>query len=629
WRQLRFSFTKRSTFWQKKIIGLKKFFIFALPSVRYAITITSIDNTQSDKFQLTNPSPHLMQKPTSSIHNDSPNIKKSWINNIIIFISENLVEPLLIACRFTYLLILFLPLIIGSPIIFFGSRLPENGNERAGTILWYRMLVHQMESAGPTFIKLAQWAASRTDIFPVEMCSQLSKLHSSVGPHPFNDTKRIIEKAFNKPFHEIFSEFDPIPIGIAKIHPEILPTECYKNYQENSRAVTKKRFNVPTGFPTVAVKVLHPTAEKTIQRDLKILMFFAELFNSLPNMQWLSLPEEVTKFGEMMRDQLDLRIEAINLLDFQKNFKNNRFVKFPMPVVEYSTKDILIEEFEEGLPIKLVLKQGGGRMLILYNFVHADLHPGNIIVKFIKPNIFSFLQFYNTKTMNDDELFNTYETEIATKRLLECSHDKELWRNELVKLCNEGYQPQLIFIDAGLATSLNETNRKNFLDLFQAVAEFDGYKAGQLMIERCKTPELVVSGDIFALKMQHLVLSVKSITLQLGKFRIADILKSVLQMVRHHHVKLEGDFVNIIISILVLEGIGRQLDPDLDLLKNALPILRKLGTLEARRGIKEVSGEGAWMLKFWFWLEAREWLDNASWQEFELYQRQYLSWPDM
>ncbi|KAF0561144.1 Atypical/ABC1/ABC1-C protein kinase [Gigaspora margarita] len=549
WRQLRFSFTKRSTFWQKKIIGLKKFFIFALPSVRYAITITSIDNKQSDKFQLTNPSPHLMQKPTSSIHNDSPNIKKSWINNIIIFISENLVEPLLIACRFTYLLILFLPLIIGSPIIFFGSRLPENGNERAGTILWYRMLVHQMESAGPTFIKLAQWAASRTDIFPVEMCSQLSKLHSSVGPHPFNDTKRIIEKAFNKPFHEIFSEFDPIPIGIgaiaqvykAKIHPEILPTEYYKNYQENSRAVTKK-------------------------------------------------------------------------------------------------------QFEEGLPIKLVLKQGGGvfdqtiantgldaflRMLIIYNFVHADLHPGNIIVKFIKPNIFSFLQFYNTKTMNDDELFNTHETEIATKRLLECSHDKELWRNELVKLCNEGYQPQLIFIDAGLATSLNETNRKNFLDLFQAVAEFDGYKAGQLMIERCKTPELVVSGDIFALKMQHLVLSVKSITLQLGKFRIADILKSVLQMVRHHHVKLEGDFVNIIISILVLEGIGRQLDPDLDLLKNALPILRKLGTLEARRGIKEVSGEGAWMLKFWFWLEAREWLDNASWQEFELYQRQYLSWPDM
>ncbi|CAG8822026.1 21388_t:CDS:1, partial [Dentiscutata erythropus] len=261
------------------------------------------------------------------------------------------------------------------------------------------------------------------------------------------------------------------------------------------------------------------------------------------------------------------------------------------------------------------------------------LHPGNIIVKFIKPNIFSFLHFWSTtNTMNDDELFNTYETEIATKRLLECSHDKELWKNELIKLCNEGYQPQLVFIDAGLVTSLNEVNRKNFLDLFQAVAEFDGYKAGQLMIERCKTPELVVSGDIFALKMQHLVLNVKSLTLQLGKIRISDILKTVLQMVRHHHVKLEGDFVNVIISILVLEGIGRQLDSELDLLKNALPILRKLGAQETRRGmkgsIKEVSGESVWMLKFWFWLEAREWLDNASWQEYELYYQRHLWWAD-
>ncbi|CAG8609640.1 3929_t:CDS:2, partial [Dentiscutata erythropus] len=368
WRQLKkLSYPKRSTFWKKKIC-LKKFFIFALPNIRYAITVASIDNnTQSDKIQYTKPSLQLIQEHTSTIHNDSPNMIKSWINHIIIFISENFVEPLLIACRFTYLLILFLPLIIGSPIIFFGSILPEHGNERAGTILWYRILVRQMESAGPTFIKLAQWAASRTDIFPQEMCSRLSKLHSSVGAHPFNDTKRIVEKAFNKPFHEIFSEFDEIPIGIgaiaqvykAKIHPEILPTEYYKNYQEDSRAISKKQFKVPTGFPTVAVKVLHPTAEKTIQRDLKILMFFAKLINSLPNMQWLSLPEEVSKFGEMMGDQLDLRIEATNLLNFQKNFKNNRFVKFPMPVVEYSTKDILIEEFEEGLPVKLILKQGG------------------------------------------------------------------------------------------------------------------------------------------------------------------------------------------------------------------------------------------------------------------------------
>ncbi|CAG8715920.1 35133_t:CDS:2, partial [Racocetra persica] len=607
-------------------------------------------DAQFDKVQHTLPSLHSIHTHSSITNDESSNIIKNWINHIIIFISENFVEPLLIVCRFTYLLILFLPLVIGSPVIFFGSRLPENGNERTGTILWYRMLVRQMESAGPTFIKLAQWAASRTDIFPQEMCIHLSKLHSAVGPHPFKDTKRIIEKAFNKPFHEIFSEFDETPIGIgaiaqvykAKIQPDILPIEYY---QGDLKTITKKRFNVPTGFPVVAVKVLHPKAEKAIQRDLKILMLFANLINSLPNMQWLSLPEEVAKFGEMMRDQLDLRIEAENLQNFQKNFKNNRFVKFPMPVLEYSTKDMLIEEFEEGLSIRLILKQGGGvydqtiahtgkflrilcldaflRMLILDNFVHADLHPGNIIVKFIKPNKSLFLPFWSS--MMNDELF-------STKRLLECSHDKKLWNDELVKLYDEGYQPQLVFIDAGLVTSLNEVNRKNFLDLFQAVAEFNGFRAGQLMIERCKTPELVVSGDVFALKMQHLILSVKSITLQLGKILISDILRTVLQMVRHHHVKLEGDFVNVIISILVLEGIGRQLDPQMDLLKHALPILRKFGAQEAgrgmREGIKEISSD-AWMLKFWIWLEAREWLDNASWQEYELYYQRHLGWPDV
>jgi len=77
--------------------------------------------------------------------------------------------------------------------------------------------------------------------------------------------------------------------------------------------------------------------------------------------------------------------------------------------------------------------------------------------------------------------------------------------------------------------------------------------------------------------MQHLVLSVKSQTFSLAKIRIADVLSQVLNNVREHHVKMEADFVNTVISILLLEGIGRQLDPEMDLFKSALPILRKLG----------------------------------------------------
>jgi aarF domain-containing kinase len=91
-----------------------------------------------------------------------------------------------------------------------------------------------------------------------------------------------------------------------------------------------------------------------------ILTIFAKLINSIPTMQWLSLPEEVAVFGEMMQDQLDLRIEATNLLEFQKNFQYRRTVSFPKPLIEYTTKNMLIEEYERGLNIKLFLDNGAG-----------------------------------------------------------------------------------------------------------------------------------------------------------------------------------------------------------------------------------------------------------------------------
>jgi aarF domain-containing kinase len=177
------------------------------------------------------------------------------------------------------------------------------------------------------------------------------------------------------------------------------------------------------------------------------------------------------------------------------------------------------------------------------------------------------------------------------------AHDSDKWLERLDQLSSEGYVPQLIFIDAGLVTSLDNENRRNFLDLFQAVAEFDGYKAGKLMVERCKTPEHVIDEETFALKIQHLVLSVKSKTFSLAKIKISDILTDVLTAVRQHHVKLEGDFVNTVISILLLEGIGRQLDPNMDLFKSALPILRQVGRqMGTREAISAVPKGNIWAM---------------------------------
>jgi aarF domain-containing kinase len=224
-------------------------------------------------------------------------------------------------------------------------------------------------------------------------------------------------------------------------------------------------------------------------------------------------------------------------------------------------------------------------MLLLDNFVHSDLHPGNIMIKFSRPldaikllkNVASSL-FGTGKTAAETLGTPDFrESDEIVNRLNKLKHDPVAWRNELASVHTEGYIPELVFIDAGLVTTLSATNRENFIDLFRAVANFDGYRTGMLMVERCRSPEQAIDVETFALKMQNLVLSVKRKTFSLGQVKISDVLTEVLKAVRVHHVKMEGDFINTVISILLLEGIGRQLDPGLDLFKSALPILRQLG----------------------------------------------------
>lgn len=265
------------------------------------------------------------------------------------------------------------------------------------------------------------------------------------------------------------------------------------------------------------------------------------------------------------------------------------------------------------LPLESFLKNGGGpfddqvatvgldaflNMLLLDNFVHSDLHPGNIMIKFSKPpttrillqNLYS--RFFHKSDFADPNrlpasshmlLADYSDSDEIVARLRSLSNSPEKWHDELEKLHDAGYVPEIVFIDAGLVTQLDAKNRQNFLDLFRAVAEFDGYRTGQLMVERSRSPELAIDTETFALKMQHLVLSVKRKTFSLGQIKISDLLTEVLRNVRVHHVKMEGDFINTVISILLLEGIGRQLDPGLDLFASALPILRTLGGQMATR----------------------------------------------
>jgi aarF domain-containing kinase len=371
--------------------------------------------------------------------------------------------------------------------------------------------------------------------------------------------------------------------------------------------------------------------------------FFASALNYIPTIEWLSLPDEVRVFGEMMKLQLDLRIEAANLAHFRRNFRDRTTAWFPFPYTEFTTRNVLVEEFAHGIPLADFMENGAGvfrqdiasegldaflRMLLLDNFVHADLHPGNIMVRFYqadKPSLPLHLGRTPPASPHDtpQDQLDVTEQVLARLRPFRRKANIVAWEAELAKIDREGYRPQLVFLDTGLVTELNATNRRNFLDLFRAVAEFDGYRAGQLMCERCRQPDAVLDGDVFALKMQHLVLSVKSRTLALGNVRIGDILQDVLAMVRRHHVRLEGDFVNVVISILLLEGIGRSLNPDVDLLSSSLPILRQLGAQSGKDMVKE--GDFS-MLMVWVGLETRRFM-QASIEDVSLFTSLYLLSP--
>ncbi|KAJ5734226.1 hypothetical protein N7493_003012 [Penicillium malachiteum] len=544
-------------------------------------------------------------------------------------------DPIATGLRFLHLFVIFMPVIVTVPAIWLGRTIGGKNGARSGTLWWYRFLVKAMERAGPAFIKLGQWAASRTDIFPPEMCTIMSSLHSNAPAHSLRDTKRIIQKAFNGlPFEEIFAEFQEEPLGVgaiaqvykAKLKPS-LATSSQELGHEPITLGEKMRKNVdvlvknsPQRVPSsyVAIKVLHPRVEKMIRRDLRIMSSFASLINAIPTMNWLSFPDEVQQFGEMMKLQLDMRIEGTNLVMFREKFKTRTTAWFPYPYLDYTTREVLVEEFAQGIPLATFLDIGGGvyqreianegldaflHMLLIDNFVHADLHPGNIMVRFYQPGELDLTLGKDSRAHEAPTRAEVDVTESVLARLRPHMGNQQAWDTALAQLNKEGYRPQLIFIDTGLVTELNDTNRRNFLDLFRAIAEFDGYRAGQLMVERCRTPEQVLDPETFALKMQHLVLSIKTRTFALGNIKIGDVLSEVLTMVRGHHVRFEGDFVNVVISCLLLEGIGRSLNPDLDLFKSALPILRQLGSGSNFLGAVR-SGDTS-MLRVWVGLEAR------------------------
>ncbi|KAJ3278211.1 hypothetical protein HK104_002564 [Borealophlyctis nickersoniae] len=424
---------------------------------------------------------------------------------------------------------------------------------------WVKLVVWELERAGPFFIKLGQWASSRVDILPHEVCDVLARLQARVRPHSFAATRTAVEEMLEgRKLEEVFEEFDVEPVGVGAVaqRPGSVGVEC-------------------------AVKVLHPGVEKRIADDLAVVTFFGGLVSLLKQARYLSVSEELSTFASMMQKQTDMTIEADNLDRFIANFQGTD------EKGRRRGKHVLVETFHRGLPMRMFLDKGptvydkrfanvGVRafmqMVMQDNFCHADLHPGNILITLSrKPDPPSSWLPSLTKrssstatTTNDLQLIDD-----ATMDNLRRA-PRDAWNPILERLSKDGYQPTLVVLDAGLVSSLSPEGLENLQASFKAGLEFDGEKIATLLMDRCLDPSAVVDRPGAKTVLKSIMDDVKMDDggrLPISKVHTMKIVQRCADLLRVHRIQLQGEFVGLFVSAVLVEGVGRKLNADLDLVE--------------------------------------------------------------
>ncbi|KDO18546.1 atypical/ABC1/ABC1-C protein kinase [Saprolegnia parasitica CBS 223.65] len=370
---------------------------------------------------------------------------------------------------------------------------------------WWRLALWSGGRSSPAIIKFLQWASTRRDLFSVKFCDTFMAFHSHVQTHDWAFTEAILRDAFGPTWSEHLSlEREPIGSGVI--------AQVYRG----RRVATGER---------IAVKVIHPHIQDLVALDLELLWLAARAIDCvLPN---LSAKVGMVSFAQVMSSQLDFRIEGQNLATFREHFATRRKVAFPEPDLAWTTENVLVESFVDGVhimehvtaqrsydrPLASVTIDAFLRMLFLDNFAHGDIHPGNILVT------------------------------------------------------TDG----IALLDAGIVNVLGGSDYDDFVELFHAIVNKNGYEAGQILL--AKSPRHhCVDQDAFCCGIKSIV-DRATANLSLKDVPVGDLLTEVLELCGTHHVALQGRFVSVVVSIGVLEGVGRLLDPELDLLQVALPIL--------------------------------------------------------
>ncbi len=235
-----------------------------------------------------------------------------------------------------------------------------------------------LEDLGPSFVKIGQTLANRSEILPKAYCEELSKLQTSCDPLPFEDVKKALYDIYGQQFEELFDSIDPKPLGSASL-----------------AQVHKARL---TGGDIVAVKVQRPGVQVTMAQDIDIMRSMVGRFSHLlPENQMLNFAEVVEELWSTFIEETDFECEAENLVQFKELNKDVAFIDCPRVYPELCSEYCLVMEYIDGIPIydkdALVaagydLAEIGEKMLdnyatqiLEFGFFHADPHPGNVVIR--------------------------------------------------------------------------------------------------------------------------------------------------------------------------------------------------------------------------------------------------------
>lgn len=384
-----------------------------------------------------------------------------------------------------------------------------------------RFVANALETLGATFVKLGQIMGSRPDLLPPGIIASLARLQDQVAALPFEQIASVLAAEWT-PAQRASLTLDETPLAAASV------AQVHTAIDAEGRKL--------------AIKVQRPEARHQIERDLAILTFVGKLADLVPDLRLLSIPGAIERFGAALSDQLDFRKEAANNRRFAKNFARQKKVRVPTLIDELCTERVLTMIFVEGVKatepekvghLRTELAERGGRAILKMvfedGFVHADLHPGNIL------------------------------------------------------LSADG---TMTFLDTGLVAEMPPDLVRPWVDTFSSLAKRDGAWSAKLFYGFAPSAHV---RDYDAYERDVTKYLAQYWEMRLGEVEVSQVVTGMMDVLRRHRVQVEPVFTVVNVALLVAEGLGKQLDPHIDLVMLAVPFLlaAQLTAPEGRPPLRE------------------------------------------